>query len=70
MTFFILGTHPELSLAEIQAVLGQHADSFFISEEVLVTKTDVAKLEGLQMRLGGIMKTGTIIKTLPSLKKN
>lgn len=67
--FFILGRVPELSLIEIFSVLeseGISRENFFYSPDVLVLET-TAPIDSLalQRRLGGTIKIGKIIDTLP-----
>lgn len=63
-TFAILGSHPNLSLAEIAIVTGQkpaqHHGDIAIFEETS------ANLETLNDRLGGVQKLGVIIGSVPS----
>jgi len=64
-SFAILGSHPELSLAEIEAVTGQkpslHLGGVAIFDEGLENS------EVLMDKLGGTQKIGAIIATVPSL---
>jgi tRNA G10 N-methylase Trm11 len=63
MIYFILGAQPELSKAEIQAVLG---DLHIIkeSETVLLVDSEEKNLGRLQDRLAGIVKVGHVIGEL------
>ncbi|MEK7615094.1 MAG: DNA methyltransferase [Patescibacteria group bacterium] len=65
MTFFILGTHPELSIAEIEAVVGKKP-VIAQSAQVLVLDDVDENLGELQNRLGGTIKIGNIIGELSS----
>lgn len=60
MTFFILGSHPELSVAEIEAVI-EKKQEVTRSQDVLVLDGIDENLEALQKRLGGTIKIGHII---------
>ena len=59
MHFFILGSHPSLSLAELQAVLGKTADLSRATENVVLFDGEVPA--DLQERLGGTIKIGKIV---------
>lgn len=62
MIFFVFGTHPVLSLAEIAAVLGREKDYAKASPEILLLeKQDGWTLEQLQDRLAGVVKIGQIV---------
>ncbi|MBM5789609.1 methyltransferase domain-containing protein [Candidatus Parcubacteria bacterium] len=60
MTFFILGSHPALSLAEITAVLGEKT-VVAQTPEVLVLDEVTEDAAVLQERLGGTVKIGGIL---------
>src|SRR3989338_10947988 len=65
MVFFILGSHPSLSVAEILSVLGkdhQHTASF--KKDVLFVE-ETPSLYDLQDRLAGTQKIGHLIGELP-----
>ncbi len=64
MTFFILGSHSRLSIAEIKAALG---DISILSESdsVLITEKIDENLGDLQERLAGTIKIGNIIGEIP-----
>ncbi len=62
MRFLIPGSHPSLSLAELFAVAGDN-DYSLCSGEAFLVKTD-RDPEELQERLGGFVKTGTIVGEL------
>ena len=64
MRFFIPGTHPALSLAELSAVLGSETDFSRGGSEAFLIATDRDAGE-LQARLGGIVKIGRIVGELP-----
>lgn len=64
MQFFIPGTHPALSLAELAAVLGPGADYSRCSDDVFLVETTRESAE-LQERLGGLVKIGKIVGELP-----
>lgn len=66
-TFAILGSHPELSLAEIQAVTGAAATAR--SNEAAVFEGIEGNLIDLQRRLGGTQKLGVIVGSMAELTK-
>lgn len=59
--FFILGRNPELSLAELHAVLPSGWKPLACSKEVLVAECEEFNVEQLMRRLGGTIKIGEII---------
>ncbi|TAL49721.1 hypothetical protein EPN81_05015 [Patescibacteria group bacterium] len=69
MIYFILGSHPELSIAEIRAVLGDNYRPVFISDSVLVIDSIDWNLGDLQNRLAGIVKIGRIAGELTTWDK-
>ena len=66
MIFFILGSQPELSLAELKAVLGSAYTPIFVSDSVAVLEALDQNLGVLQERLAGIVKVGHIAGELPT----
>lgn len=60
MTFFILGSHSDLSKAEISALFSKNCLPFS-SEEVLFTEESPTNLTELQEKLGGTIKIGGIV---------
>lgn len=64
MMYFILGTHPELSTAELQAVLGGQYAPIATSPMVVVNQTIEKNLGVLQDRLAGIVKIGRVVGEL------
>jgi tRNA G10 N-methylase Trm11 len=64
MIFFILGSHPELSVAEIFAVVG-NKPVIARSEQTLILDEVEVNLENLQERLAGTIKIGHIIGEMP-----
>ena len=64
MTFFILGNHPTISIAEIASVIGTDHDYSLATPEVLLVPDLYANLGDLQERLGSVIKTGSIIGEL------
>lgn len=62
MIYFILGSHPDLSLTEIKAVLGSDYQPIFKSKTVLLNKDVSTDLTTLQERLAGTIKIGRIVK--------
>ncbi|MBI4591954.1 hypothetical protein HY733_00705 [Candidatus Uhrbacteria bacterium] len=69
MIYFILGSHPELSIAEIRAVLGESYHPVFVSDSVVVVEPFDWNLSELQDRLAGIVKIGRIAGELRSWNK-
>ncbi|MCR4311683.1 MAG: hypothetical protein NUV56_00195, partial [Candidatus Uhrbacteria bacterium] len=67
-SFAILGSHPELSLAEIEAVTGLkptlHAGAVAVFDE------GMNDTEAIMTRLGGTQKIGAIIATVPVFNHN
>lgn len=61
MMYFILGSHPELSLAELKRVIGSDFQPKIYNETVLLHNPVNFELPYLQNRLGGIIKTGRTI---------
>ncbi len=70
MIFFVLGSHPELSIAEIKAVLGKKDDKGLVhAGDVLLVDEVKTSLPNLQARLAGTIKIGSIIGSLPKWNK-
>lgn len=69
MIYFILGSHPDLSLAEIKAVLGSEFKPVFRSETVLLNSDVSMDISDLQERLAGTIKIGRIIEELKEWNK-
>ena len=69
MIYFILGSHPELSIAELKAVLGREYRPVFVSESVVVIEPIDRNLGELQERLGGIVKVGRVAGELKAWNK-
>lgn len=69
MTFFVLGSHPELSIAELKAVLGHEYRPVFVSESVVVIEPTERNLGELQERLAGIVKVGRVAGELAAWNK-
>ena len=61
MTFFILGSHPEIAKAEILSVVGTDAKIVMQSSTVLVLDNVTQSLDELQECLGGTVKIGVIL---------
>ncbi|MFA6131975.1 MAG: DNA methyltransferase [Patescibacteria group bacterium] len=61
MTFFVLGSHPALSVAEIANVLGVEINHSQYSKEILLLDEIGTSPEALQGRLGGTIKIGDIV---------
>jgi len=66
MLFFVLGTNPRLSKAEIFAVLGKKVDLVLDAPDVLVVDAEQENPSDLQHRLGGTIKVGHILAELPN----
>ena len=69
MIYFILGSHPELSIAELKAVLGSEYRPVFVSESVVVIEPIDRSLDKLQERLAGIVKVGRVAGELKAWNK-
>lgn len=67
-TFAILGSHPELSIAELQAVL--KATPTHATETVALFDIPSVRLDTLMLRLGGSQKLGTIIGSIEKVQKD
>lgn len=63
MTFFILGTHPDLSRAEILALIGD-VSTTSPAPNILLTQTDEVNPGQLLKRLAGAIKAGAVIGEL------
>ncbi len=61
--FFILGSNPTLSLAEIYSLFGLKADYRLIDKDCLLLEIDKLEVESLINRLGGTIKIGKIVAT-------
>lgn len=61
---FILGTHPDWSVAEIAAVLGEQG-LFWQNERILIKKDADIVADSLIKRLGGVLKIGQIEAFVP-----
>lgn len=70
MNFFILGSHPALSLAEIAAVLGAKKNYSQHSKEILLLDDAGQSPEFLQDRLGGTIKIGDIVGEVEKIDKD
>ncbi len=69
MMFFILGSHPELSKAEIESVLGHSCNP--PQKDVLFVDDPALNLSSLQQQLAGTIKVGHIIGEADSyIEKN
>ncbi|MFH0951397.1 MAG: DNA methyltransferase [bacterium] len=64
MLFFVLGNHPEISLAEILAVLGPVEYRLINHQILLITKDLTIEPQILIRRLGGTIKLGQIKQTI------
>ena len=64
--FFILGRNPELSLAELHAILPQKYTLLTFFREVVIIECEKLDAEMIMRRLGGTIKMGTI--AIPPLK--
>jgi tRNA (guanine10-N2)-dimethyltransferase len=61
MQFFLLGSQPKLSLAELDVVTKGRLSPVFQSESILVTEPTGEPSDLLMQRLGGLIKVGHII---------
>ncbi|MFA4845663.1 MAG: hypothetical protein WC654_03845 [Patescibacteria group bacterium] len=64
MRYFILGSQTELCKAELKTVLNSDVQLLFESATVIVTDSTHHDLRGLQNRLAGLVKTGSVIGEL------
>lgn len=69
MTFFVLGSHPALSLAEIATVLGVEINRSQYSKEILLLDEIATSPEALQGRLAGTIKIGDIVGEVKKIDK-
>lgn len=70
MHFFILGSHPSLSIAEIAVVFGSSNDFSKASNEVLLLDGLKASPESMQDHLAGVTKVGTVARMFPDWDKD
>lgn len=61
MVYFVLGSHPTLSVAEISQIYNEPIDTTFASEDVLVVKNQSRDPRELQNILGGTTQIGETI---------
>jgi tRNA G10 N-methylase Trm11 len=66
-SFFILGSNPTLSLAELSAVLGHDKDYSQASSEIVLIDNLDKNLGDLQDRLAGIIKCGDLIGSMSEI---
>ena len=64
MMYFILGSHPNLSVSEIKAVLGKEFQPVFQSPTILLNKDASQDPAVLQERLAGVIKIGRIVENI------
>jgi tRNA (guanine10-N2)-dimethyltransferase len=64
MIFFVLGAQPELSIAELKAVLPVSYRPVFVSESVIIVDALERSLGELQERLAGVVKVGRVVGEL------
>ncbi|MBI2473478.1 hypothetical protein HYV70_02925 [Candidatus Uhrbacteria bacterium] len=64
MMYFILGSHPLLSLSELKAVLGTDFHPVFQSSAILLNKNASQNPAMLQERLAGVIKIGRIVSSV------
>jgi len=70
MYFFILGSHPSLSAAEIAAVVGFKKDYSLCSNEILLLDQTEESPEALQNQLAGVIKIGDIITEVKKINRD
>ncbi len=68
--FFVLGSNPTLSIAEISSVLGPDHDYSQASNEILILDNVDQSLDQLQDRLAGVIKIGEVIETMKTIKQD
>jgi tRNA G10 N-methylase Trm11 len=66
MTFFLLGNHTDLAIAEMAAVIGRDLDYSTIRNQILLLDEHRNDLGTLQERLAGVIKSGWITAELPN----
>jgi len=66
MTFFILGNHTSLAVAELATAIGKEKDYSMLSNHILLLEEPAENLSYLQNNLAGIVKSGSIIAELPT----
>ena len=69
MNFFILGSHPALSIAEIATILGPGKDYSKASKEILLLDDIDQAPEVLQERLAGTVKIGSIVSEVKKINQ-
>ena len=69
MHFFALGSHPELSIAEIEAVLGRAVSPSQHAQDLLLLEDAPLSAQALQDRLAGTIKIGSIVGSLKKWNK-
>lgn len=69
MVFFILGSHPELSAAEVAAVLGRPELKSAAKHDVLLVDEVDRPLSLLQDRLAGVVKIGHVVAEMKRWNK-
>ncbi|HBR80399.1 MAG: putative DNA methylase [Candidatus Uhrbacteria bacterium GW2011_GWE2_45_35] len=70
MKFFILGSHPALSIAEIATVVGTKKNYSKCSKEVLLLDEVEQEAETLQERLAGTIKIGEIVGEVKKIDRD
>jgi tRNA (guanine10-N2)-dimethyltransferase len=70
MIFFILGSHPTISIAEIAAVVGFKKDYSLASKEILILDEVEQTPEFLQNRLAGTVKIGDVVGEVKKFDQN
>ncbi len=69
MIFFVLGSHPDLSIAEIFSVIGKKP-IVLQTQEVLILDDVYESLERLQERLAGSIKIGTVLQMFEAMDED
>lgn len=65
--FFILGNHPELSLAEIYSVLSDQAEYLSFAHGILIVETEILDAQNLINNLGGTIKIGQVLGQIKNI---
>ncbi len=68
MNFFILGNNPALSVAEISAIYPNNKTGEFLQPDVFLLEEDLDS-KSLIKRLGGTIKIGKVLKSIPKENK-
>ncbi len=65
--FFVLGNHPELSLAEIYSILGNQAKYLSFAHGILIVEAENLDVQNLINGLGGTIKIGQVLGQIKNI---